>query len=126
MKISVEEVLEFYLEVKGDLKNAQDLVEKYGLKMSRIWEWQLFQNNYIDEQLLKSLLDDYLLESGDSLKLNDILRKQMNIILKHEIFSVKSLQMLLEATINLLLKKQSLFRTQQYSDMNQLDQSCLK
>lgn len=111
LKISVEEVLEFYLEVKGDLKNAQDLVEKYGLKVNRIWEWQLLQNNYIDEQLLKSLLDDYLLESGDSLKLNDILRKQMNIILKHEIFSVNSLQMLLEATINLLLKKQSLFRT---------------
>ena len=111
LKISVEEVLEFYLEVKGDLKNAQDLVEKYGLKVNRIWEWQLLQNNYIDEQLLKSLLDDYLLESGDSLKLNDILRKQMNIILKHEILCVNSLQMLLEATINLLLKKQSLFRT---------------
>ncbi len=126
LKISVEEVLEFYLEVKGDLKNAQDLVEKYGLKMSRIWEWQLFQNNYIDEQLLKCLLDDYLLESSDSLKLNDILRKQMNIILKHEIFNVNSLKMILEATINLLLKKQSLFKTQQSSDMNQLDQSCLK
>jgi hypothetical protein len=94
--------------------------------MSRIWEWQLFQNNYIDEQLLKCLLDDYLLESSDSLKLNDILRKQMNIILKHEIFNVNSLKMILEATINLLLKKQSLFKTQQSSDMNQLDQSCLK
>ena len=65
MKISVEEVLEFYLEVKGDLKNAQDLVQKYGMKMSRIWEWQLYKNNYVDDQLLKCLLDDYLLESSD-------------------------------------------------------------
>lgn len=53
LKISVEEVIEFYLDVKGDLKSAQDLVEKYDLKIIKIWEWKLLQNNYVDEQLLK-------------------------------------------------------------------------
>ena len=49
LKISVEEVIEFYLDVKGDLKSAQDLVEKYDLKIIKIWEWKLLQNNYVDE-----------------------------------------------------------------------------
>ena len=39
LKISVEEVLEFFLEVRGDLKSAQELVKKYGMKMDRILEW---------------------------------------------------------------------------------------
>jgi hypothetical protein len=49
LKISVEEVLEFYLEVRGDIKSAQELVKKYEMKMDRIWEWQLCQNNYLDD-----------------------------------------------------------------------------
>jgi len=52
-------------------------------------------------------------ESSDSLKLNEILRKQMNIILKHDIYNLNSLLILIESTIDLILKKQSLFVSEQ-------------